>query len=119
MADRRLTPARPDLAALHLKGQVEAARFVAGERYEIIAAIAPLRRAPSPDAALETEALRGEYVTIYERSGAWAWGQLESDGYVAICRAMRSVHSAQRKPTKSPRCAALRSPDRRSSCRRS
>lgn len=106
MADRRLTPARPDLAALHLKGQVEAARFVAGERYEIIAAIAPLRRAPSPDAALETEALRGEYVTIYERSGAWAWGQLESDGYVGYlpCNALGALGAAQ-----THKVAALRS----------
>jgi cell wall-associated NlpC family hydrolase len=32
---------------------------------------------------LQTEALRGERVTIYERPGeGWAWGQLESDGYV-------------------------------------
>lgn len=106
MADRRLTPARPDLAALHLKGQVEAARFVAGARYEIIAAIAPLRRAPSPDAALETEALRGECVTIYERDGAWAWGQLESDGYVGYlpCDAIGAADAA---PTH--KVAALRS----------
>jgi cell wall-associated NlpC family hydrolase len=83
MADPRLTPARPDLAAKHLEGQVEAARFVEATEYEVIDAIAPLRRAPSHDAALDTEALKGERVTIYDRNGeGWAWGQLQSDSYV-------------------------------------
>ena len=31
MDDPRLTPARPDLAALYLKGKIEAARYVAME----------------------------------------------------------------------------------------
>jgi cell wall-associated NlpC family hydrolase len=81
--DPRLTPARPDLAARHLQGKVEAARFVEGERYEIIDAQAPVRSAPAPDAALETEALMGEHVMIYETTEeGFAWGQLQSDGYV-------------------------------------
>ena len=83
MDDPRLTPARPDVAAKHLEGKVEAARFVAGEEFEISGALAPLRRAPSSDAELLTQALKGEHVTIYDRnSEGWAWGQLNSDGYV-------------------------------------
>lgn len=83
MDDPRLTPARPDLAAKYLEGKVEAARFVAGEEFEIIDAIAPLRREPSSDAELSTQGLRGERVTIYDRNGeGWAWGQLKGDGYV-------------------------------------
>jgi cell wall-associated NlpC family hydrolase len=83
MADPRLTPARPDLAARHLEGKVEAPRFVDGIAFEVIAPIAPVRRAPSPDAALDTEALKGERVTVYDRdTEEWAWGQLERDGYV-------------------------------------
>src|ERR1700710_1737776 len=83
MDDPRLTPARPDLAAKYLEGKVEAARFVAGEEFEIIDAIAPLRREPSSDAELSTQGLKGERVTIYDRNGeGWAWGQLNSDGYV-------------------------------------
>jgi hypothetical protein len=83
MADPRLTPARPDLAAKHLEGKVEATRFVDGTEFEVIDAIAPVRRAPSHDAALDTEALKGERVVIYDRNGeGWAWGQLQSDGYV-------------------------------------
>lgn len=81
--DPRLTPARPDLAARHLEGKVQAARFVDGLEFEVFDPIAPLRRAPSHDAALETEALKGERVTIYDRDAeGWAWGQLQSDGYV-------------------------------------
>ncbi|MGB3486718.1 MAG: NlpC/P60 family protein [Xanthobacteraceae bacterium] len=83
MDDPRLTPARPDLAARYLEGKVKAARFVDGETFEVTAPLAPLRDAPRADAMLQTEALQGERVTIYDRPGdGWAWGQLESDGYV-------------------------------------
>jgi cell wall-associated NlpC family hydrolase len=83
MDDPRLTPARPDLAAKYLEGKVKATRFVAGEEFEIIDAIAPMRRNPSSDAELATQALKGERVTIYDRNGeGWAWGQLDTDGYV-------------------------------------
>lgn len=83
MDDPRLTPARPDLAARYLEGKVKAARFVDGETFEVIAPLAPLRDAPRTDAMLQTEALQGERVTIYDRPrDGWAWGQLESDGYV-------------------------------------
>jgi cell wall-associated NlpC family hydrolase len=81
--DPRTTPARPDLAAQHLKGTVAAARFVAGTELEVRDAQAPVRREPSPDAPLDTEALYGERVTVYDENGeGWCWGQLRSDGYV-------------------------------------
>ncbi|MGA7806798.1 NlpC/P60 family protein [Bradyrhizobium sp.] len=83
MADPRLTPARSDLAARHLEGSVTAARFVAGELFEIIDALAPLREHPAADAMLLTQALRGELITIYDRNAeGWAWGQLKEDSYV-------------------------------------
>jgi cell wall-associated NlpC family hydrolase len=83
MDDPRLTPARRDLAALYLKSKIEAARFVAGETFEIVDGIAPLRGEPSSNAVLLTQALKGERVTIYDRNAeGWAWGQLNSDGYV-------------------------------------
>src|SRR5947209_2309896 len=62
--DPRVTPARPDMAAIHLAGRVTAARYVEGESRIVIDPQAPLRRAPSPDAALDTEALMGERVTV-------------------------------------------------------
>jgi cell wall-associated NlpC family hydrolase len=81
--DPRVTPARPDLAAAHLAGKVEAARFVEGTAYEVFDPVAPVRRSPVPDALLETEALRGERITIYDEDGeGWGWGQLHSDSYV-------------------------------------
>jgi cell wall-associated NlpC family hydrolase len=81
--DPRLTPARPDLAARHLQGRVSAARFADGVTREVVEAVAPLRRHPAPDAPLDTEALHGERVTVYETTDeGWCWGQLEADGYV-------------------------------------
>ena len=81
--DPRVTPARADLAAKELEGKVAAARYVAGEVYEIIEPQAPLRGEPSHEAPLLTEALKGERVTIYEKNDeGWAWGQLAADGYV-------------------------------------
>jgi cell wall-associated NlpC family hydrolase len=81
--DPRITPARPDLAAAHLRGKVEAARFEKGIEQEVIVGLAPLRKEPSHEAALLTEALCGERMTIYETDEeGWAWGQLKSDGYV-------------------------------------
>ena len=83
MHDSRLTPARPDLAAKYLEGQVEAERFVEGEVFEVMDGVAPVRREPFSGAALDTQALKGERVTVYDRtSEGWAWGQLGSDGYV-------------------------------------
>ena len=83
VSDPRVTPARADLAAKHLEGKVKAARYVEGRLYEVIDPQAPLRREPRPDAPLETEALKGERVTIYDANGeGWAWGQLAADGYV-------------------------------------
>jgi cell wall-associated NlpC family hydrolase len=81
--DPRTTPARPDLAAAHLRGKVKADRFVEGVVHRVVEASAPLRHAPASDAPLDSEALRGEEATIYETSEeGWCWGQLERDGYV-------------------------------------
>lgn len=80
--DRRLTPARPDLAARHLMGQVEARAFADPVAMRVVAPSAPVRREPRPDAPLDTEALAGEAVAVYEQYEGWAWGQLGSDGYV-------------------------------------
>ena len=83
MDDPRLTPARPEVAAKYLEGKVQAARFVEGEAFEVVESIAPLRQNPFADAELATQALKGERVTVYDRNGeGWAWGQLNSDGYV-------------------------------------
>ena len=46
--DRRLTPARPDLAAAHLRGVVAAPRYAEGSAMQVVEASAPLRREPAP-----------------------------------------------------------------------
>jgi len=84
--DPRLTPARPDLAAAHLKGKVTAALFVEGASFSIGAGRAPLRVAPSDDSAQDSELLFGEIFTVYERKQGWAWGQAANDSYVGYVR---------------------------------
>lgn len=86
--DPRLNPYRRDIAAKHLEGRVEAARFVEGTVAEIIEPIADVRREPAHEAPLDTQALKGERVTVYDVSEeGWAWGQLETDRYVGYLSA--------------------------------
>lgn len=80
--DPRLTPARPDLADLRLRGRIEAERYVAGEPARVVLPSAPLRRAPRAEAGLDTEALMGDAVTVYDIRDGFAWVQLAHDGYV-------------------------------------
>jgi cell wall-associated NlpC family hydrolase len=103
--DKRLTPARPDLADERLRGRIPAERYVPGAVWRVVAPSAPLRRHPAPDAPLDTEALMGERVTIYDEEEGWAWGQLEADGYVGYLPA-----SALGEPSPEPNrhVAALR-----------
>jgi cell wall-associated NlpC family hydrolase len=77
--DPRVTPMRrrPGGQGFELVGPLD------GRPHEVAEPTAPLRHAPSPDAPLDTEALKGERVTVYETSEeGWAWGQLAADGYV-------------------------------------
>lgn len=81
--DPRLTPARADLAAAHLEGVVEAPRYAEGHRRVVTEPVAPLRHAPFSVAGLDTEALMGEGVTVYDTDAeGWSWVQLDADGYV-------------------------------------
>jgi cell wall-associated NlpC family hydrolase len=80
--DPRINPYRADLAAKRLRGQVSAARFVSGTQKAVLKGSTPLRRAPAIIAALDSELLFGELVTVYEDRAGWAWLQAETDGYV-------------------------------------
>jgi len=102
--DRRTTPARADLAAEHLRGLIEAPRYATGRDMQIVAASAPLRRSPEANAPLETEALYGESVALYDERGGWAWAQLKRDLYVGYLPA--AALGAPSEPTH--RVAALR-----------
>ncbi len=85
--DRRLHAFRDDLADLALKGRVDAPRFVEAEARQVVSASAPLRRAASPDAEQEAEALFGERMKLFDERDGWCWVQSERDGYVGYCEA--------------------------------
>lgn len=80
--DSRLTPARGDLADARLRGTVAAERYSAGTARRVVVPSAPLRPHPSREVPIDTEALMGEPVTVYDEHEGWAWVQLESDRYV-------------------------------------
>jgi cell wall-associated NlpC family hydrolase len=82
LPDPRRHAYRADLAAESLRGLVEAPRYAKGESRQVGAPSLPLRREPRFDATLDTEALQGEIVTLYDESEGWAWVQLGRDGYV-------------------------------------
>ena len=85
--DRRITAARPDLAAAHLKGVIAAERYREGRIKQVTHAAAGLRSAPSSDATLETELLFGEIFTVYELKNGWVWGQAALDSHVGYALA--------------------------------
>jgi cell wall-associated NlpC family hydrolase len=77
--DRRVTAARPDLAARRLEGVVPAARYTDGAPMRVIAEAACLR---------DTQALHGETLVVYDMDDeGWAWAQLDGDGYVGYLSA--------------------------------
>jgi hypothetical protein len=80
--DPRLTPARHDLAAAHLKGVVEAERYVEPVEMQCVAPAAPIRRAPSDVAPMDDQLLAGEGFAVLEQTDGWAWGFSRADAYV-------------------------------------
>ncbi|GAA0253429.1 Gamma-D-glutamyl-L-lysine dipeptidyl-peptidase [Methylorubrum aminovorans] len=81
-SDPRLTPARSDLADIRLRGVVAAERYVAGAPARVAVPSAPLRRAPRLEAGLDTEAVMGDAVSVFEIRDGFAWVQIHRDGYV-------------------------------------
>ncbi len=61
---------------------MHAPRYSEGEQRQVAQAVLPLRKEPRFDALLESEALLGELVTVYEESEGWAWVQLARDDHV-------------------------------------
>jgi cell wall-associated NlpC family hydrolase len=105
LPDPRRHAYRAGLAAESLRGQVEAPRYVAGVRRQIDAPALPLRREPRFDATLDTEALFGETLNLFDESEGWAWVQLLRDGYVGY---MPSEGLAATVTTPTHKIAALR-----------
>jgi cell wall-associated NlpC family hydrolase len=80
--DPRLHAYRPDLADERLRGEVDAARFVSGQAARIAVAVADIRKAPRPDGGLNTQALYGDDINVFDVADGWAWIQAKADGYV-------------------------------------
>ena len=88
MNDPRLTPARSDVAAAKLKGQVAAARFAEPSPRQVRVGASVLREAPSFVARLESQLLYGEVFDVYsDDEDGWVWGQSRLDNYVGYARA--------------------------------
>ena len=84
--DKRLTPARPDLAAEFLREQIVAASYATGRRMQVRASHVNVQRKPSDDAPTDTQALHGETLIVYEERAGWCWVQLDLDRYVGyVC----------------------------------
>ena len=90
--DRRLIPARPDLAAAHLKGQVAAEAFAEGRAARVARGIVDLHALPAEESGLQTQLLFGESFTIYEQKDGWVWGQAGLDSYVGYALAGCFAH---------------------------
>ena len=78
---------------------------MAGEPRQVAASL-PLRREPRFDSTLDTEALKGETVTLYAESEGWAWVQIDRDRYVGY---MPSDGLSREIVAPTHRIAALRS----------
>lgn len=96
--DARIVPARPDLAAAHLRGSIEAPRYAEGRDHAVQSGSTALRGEPDCSSPQLTELMYGEILTVYEDRGGWLWGQSALDGYVgyaerAAFRPARAVAS--------------------------
>lgn len=103
--DRRVTPFRSDLADEKLRGQIEAERFTTGTVKRVVANFAPLHRHPSREAPVDTQAIFGEAVTVYDEHEGWAWVQLHDDSYVGY---LPSVVLGEPGPDATHKVAAIR-----------
>ena len=84
--DSRFHPHRADLAALYLKGRVQAARFQEPLVSHIVAPIADMRRAPSEGAPLDTQCPFGWPLHLYEDKEGWCWVQALYDSYTGYIK---------------------------------
>ncbi|MEL6219078.1 MAG: NlpC/P60 family protein [Pseudomonadota bacterium] len=106
--DPRTTPARPDLAAAHLRGLVEAERYADPTETMVCTPVAPMSATPDGTAAMTSQLLFGERFTVYDSDGQWAWGQSDLDGYVGyVPRSCLDDPAALGVPEPTHRVAAL------------
>ncbi|MBO6550089.1 MAG: C40 family peptidase [Rhizobiales bacterium] len=96
--DPRIHAYRADLADERLVHQVEAERYIPGDEAHVHRDSVPLFSQPTFDGELQTEALFGEAVRIFEIRDGWAWGQILTDDYVGYLP-LEGLSPGQLKPT--------------------
>ena len=111
--DRRLHAFRPDLADARLRGLVEAASFVEGERLAVANPYgAPLYAAPDRSGGMIAEAWPGDVLLVLERRDGWSWVQRERDGYVGYTPArLDAIGDAPTHRVVAPRSFGYAEPD--------
>jgi cell wall-associated NlpC family hydrolase len=115
--DPRLHAYRPDLADERLRGQVLAPRYVAGTEARVVVGRAKLRRAPSPEADLDTFCHYGERLLVFDEADGFVWCQSQFDNYVGYIEATDIAIGTAPAPTHfvaTPGSFAYEAPDLRS-----
>ncbi len=82
--DPRIIPARPDLAALHLKDVVEADVYASPTQMRVSVPLAPMTGSRDAEGEMIHQLIFGEAFTAYENENGWVWGQAALDGYVGF-----------------------------------
>ena len=100
LPDPRRHAYRDGLAAESLRATSKRRAMSKGERRQVEHAALPLRREPRFDATLETEALLGETLTVFDESEGWAWVQLARDGYVGYMPSEGLRRASRRRRTR-------------------
>ena len=80
--DPRLNAWRDDLAAAHLRGEVDSPQYGEARHMQVIAPVTALRRTPADGALQDSQLLFGEDFDVYDVKNGWAWGQARADDYV-------------------------------------
>ncbi len=93
----RLTPVRGDLAAIELKGEVHAPRYVEGRELSVSVPLLGMIDGMESKDRMINQIIFGERFTVYEMTSEWAWGQSE-DGYVGYVPA-KSLRTGAPAPT--------------------
>ena len=78
----RLNAFRADLADARLRGRVDASAYTEPRQAQVTVSVADIRREPRPDSGVDTQALYGETVDVFEEAEGWCWVQAHADGYV-------------------------------------
>lgn len=95
--DLRITPFRKGIAAQSLRGRVDAEHFVEGHAGQINVPELALRTQPMLSSGMESQALKGQHITIYTHDNGYSLIQSHDDQYVGW--SLTSGLSFEQKPT--------------------